>query len=62
MHIRSVPTGTPSSQVSYWKFSGSSTWLRTLTMSPFQAWWIAAVPLTRFWVELVEIPRAKPFW
>ncbi len=30
-------------------------------MSPFQAWWITAVPLTRFWVEFVEIPRAKSF-
>ncbi len=30
-------------------------------MSPFQAWWIAAVPLTRFCVELVEIPRANSF-
>ena len=62
MHIRSVPTGTPSSQVSYLKISGLSTWLRTLTMSPFHAWWIAAVPLTRFWVEAVEIPRANSFW
>ena len=61
MHIRSVPTGTPSSQVSYLKSSGSSTWLRTFTMSPFHAWWIAAVPFTRFCVEFVEIPRANSF-
>jgi hypothetical protein len=30
-------------------------------MSPFHAWWIDAVPLTRFCVELVEKPRANSF-
>ena len=30
-------------------------------MSPFQAWWMDAVPVTRFWTEFVEIPRAISF-
>ena len=52
---RSVPTGMPSLHVSNLRARGSSTWLRTLTMSPFQVWWIRASPLLMFWMSSVEI-------
>ena len=39
------------------KFSGLSTWLRTFTTSPFQPWWIQALPETMFWTSSVEKPR-----
>jgi hypothetical protein len=53
--MQSEPTGMPSLQVSNLKFSGFFlAWLRTLTRSPFQAWWIQAVPPSRFGAALVE--------
>ena len=52
--MQSEPTGIPSSQVWKRRFSGDLDWLRALTTSPFQAWWIQALPLTRFGAGLVE--------
>jgi hypothetical protein len=54
MAIVSVPAGIPSLAFSKRYDSGFFTWLRRFTTSPFQPWWIQALPLIRFWMSSVE--------
>jgi hypothetical protein len=52
--IVSEPTGMPSLAFSNRYDSGFFTWFRRFTTSPFQPWWIQALPLIMFWMSSVE--------